>query len=191
MVDITSKHLSEQFPVYTKAGEIWKNRIDWSEALKPGTIVSTHFGNFTFVNSYKEGKDWFLVLDAGDIYITIKRTQARNNKNLPRHCTVTYKLGTIVDNLFMEVRAAVVEHNLEVLDKQKGKRGKKSRKGCYAVNTIKPGLTEKINYIKAFGKRLKPEKYKKYKHWIINFYHPDKNSKTSSDFMNGLFFLLN
>lgn len=190
MVDITDKNLSKQFPVYTKAGEVWKNRINWSEVLKPGTIISTNFGIFTFVASYKESKDWYLVLDNGDKYITIKRNQARRNKNLPRHCKVTYKLGTLVDDIFTEVRAAVVEHNLEVLNKQKGKRGKKSRKDCYGTKTFIPGLFGKIRYINALGKKFKSEEYKMYRRWIINFYHPDKNPKTSSAFMKELYFLL-
>lgn len=184
MVDITDKNLSKQFPVYTKAGKVWKNRIDWSEALKPGNIISTNFGIFTFVSSYKEGKDWYLVLDDGDKYITIKRQQVRKNKNLPRHCKVTYKLSTLVDNIFTEVRAAVVEHNLEVLKQHR------SRKYCYSLNVDFPGLTGKLDYIRDFGKLFKSKEYKKYRHWIINFYHPDHNPKISAAFMKELYFLL-
>lgn len=190
MVDITDKNLSKQFPVYTKVGKVWKNRINWSEVLKPGTIISTNFGIFTFVASYKESKDWYLVLDDGDKYITIKRNQARRNKNLPRHHKVTYKLSNLVDNIFTEVRAAVVEHNLEILNKQKGKRGKKSRKYCYGTKPSIPGLFGKIGYIGVLGKKFKSEEYKMYRRWIINFYHPDHNPKISSAFMKELYFQL-
>lgn len=187
MVDITDKNLSKQFPVYTKAGKVWKNRINWGEVLKPGTVISTNFGIFTSVASYKEHKDWYLVLDDGDKYITIKRNQARRNKNLPRHCKVTYKLGTLVDNIFTEVRESVIEYNLEMLEQYKGRKG---RKYCYSLTTIIPGLFGKIRYINTYGKAFKPEEYKMYRRWIINFYHPDKNPKTSSAFMKELYFLL-
>lgn len=190
MIDITRKDLSKQYPVYTKAGNIWKNRIDWNSILKPGTVISTHFGIFTFVSTYKENKVWYLVLEVGDKYITIKRQQARNNKKIPKNSKVTYKLNTLVDNIFTEVRAAVVEHNLEVLNKQKGKRGKKSRKYCYGTKPMMPDLFGKIRYINALGKKFKSEEYKMYRRWIINFYHPDHNPKISSAFMKELYFLL-
>ena len=159
MVDITDKNLSKQFPVYTKAGKVWKNRINWGEVLKPGTVISTNFGIFT----------------------------SRRNKNLPRHCKVTYKLGTLVDNIFTEVRESVIEYNLEMLEQYKGRKG---RKYCYSLTTIIPGLFGKIRYINTYGKAFKPEEYKMYRRWIINFYHPDKNPKTSSAFMKELYFLL-
>ena len=184
VVDITSKNLSKQYPVYTKAGKIWKNRINWDMVLQPGTLISTYFGIFTFIASYKEGKDWYLVLDDGDKYITIKRQQVRKNKNLPRHCRITYKLNTLVDNIVNEVQAVVVEYNLEVLEQHRG------RKYCYGVKPIIPGLFGKIRYINTLGKKFKPEEYKMYRRWIINFYHPDKNPKTSSAFMKELYFLL-
>ena len=84
MIDITRKDLSKQYPVYTKAGNIWKNRIDWNSILKPGTVISTHFGIFTFVNTYKENKVWYIILSDGVNNYTVKRQQARKNKKLPK-----------------------------------------------------------------------------------------------------------
>ena len=184
MINITRKDLSRQYPVYTKTGNIWKNRINWSSILKPGAVISTHFGIFTFVSTYKENKVWYLVLEAGDKYITIKRQQARNNKNLPRHHKVTYKLNTLVDNIVNEVQAVVVDYNLDILKQHK------SRKYCYGIKPTIPGIFGKIRYINTLGKKFKPEEYKMYRRRIINFYHPDKNPKTSSAFMRELYFLL-
>lgn len=184
MIDITRKDLSKQYPVYTKAGNIWKNRIDWNSILKPGTVVSTHFGIFTFVNTYKENKVWYLVLEAGDKYITVKRQQARNNKKLPKNSKVTYKLNTLVDNIVNEVQAAVVDYNLSILKQHK------SRKYCYGLEPDMPDLFGKLRYISALGERFKPEEYKMYRRWIINFYHPDKNPNTTTYLMKHLYFIL-
>ena len=184
MVDITRKDLSRQFPVYTKAGNIWKNRIDWNSILKPGAVISTHFGIFTFVSTYKENKVWYLVLEAGDKYITVKRQQARKNKKSPKTSKVTYKLNTLVDNIVNEVQAAVVEYNLNILKQHK------SRKYCYGLEPDMPDLFGKLRYISALGERFKPKEYKMYRRWIINFYHPDKNPNTTSYLMKHLYFIL-
>lgn len=184
MIDITRKDLSKQYPVYTKAGNIWKNRIDWNSILKPGTVISTHFGIFTFVSTYKENKVWYLVLEAGAKYITVKRQQARNNKKLPKTTKVTYKLNTLVDNIVNEVQAAVVDYNLDILKQHK------SRKYCYGLEPDMPDLFGKLRYISALGEKFKPEEYKMYRRWIINFYHPDKNPNTTTYLMKHLYFIL-
>ena len=82
VVDITSKNLSKQYPVYTKAGKIWKNRINWDMVLQPGALISTNFGIFTFVSSYKEGKDWYLVLDDGDKSVSYTHLTLPTNREV-------------------------------------------------------------------------------------------------------------
>ena len=83
-----------------------------------------------------------------------------------------------------EAQAAVVDYNLSILKQHK------SRKYCYGLEPDMPDLFGKISYINILGEKFKPNEYKMYRRWIINFYHPDKNPKTSSAFMKELYFLL-
>lgn len=179
MVDITSKHLSEQFPVYTKAGKVWKNRIDWSEALKPGTIVSTHFGNFTFVASYKAGKDWYIKLSDGNNYYIMKRNQARRNKKLPKTSIVQQIIYLanidIIDSLVAEVTEIRKEYN---------------RKNSTKVleKPFSGDLTQRLTYILGIL-GLDEGLYNNYKRQLVNYYHPDKNKNADPEIMEQLSFL--
>ena len=111
MIDITRKDLSKQYPVYTKAGNIWKNRIDWNSILKPGTVISTHFGIFTFVNTYKENKVWYIILSDGVNNYTVKRQQARNNKKLPKNSKVQQVItlydAEMIDTLYESAKRII------------------------------------------------------------------------------------
>lgn len=157
MVDITDKNLSEQFPVYTKAGKIWKNRINWDEALKPGTIISTNFGIFTFVASYKAGKEWYIKLSDGNNYYTMKRNQARRNKKLPK-TSIVEKIITLYD-------ANMINTLFESARKM---RGNIKQDEVYAESIV-----WKIDYIVNTYYEYNPDLLPKYRSQIIRCYHPD------------------
>lgn len=172
MIDITRKDLSKQYPVYTKAGNIWKNRIDWNSILKPGTVISTHFGIFTFVNTYKENKVWYIILSDGVNNYTVKRQQARNNKKLPKS-VVTQKVAylsnlNVLDNLISEVTQ--IRRNFNT------KCGK-------AIKSLTPQSTSffhRVAYVlDIIG--LDKNLYKDYKHQLLHYYHPDKGYENNSD----------
>lgn len=172
MIDITRKDLSKQYPVYTKAGNIWKNRIDWNSILKPGTVVSTHFGIFTFVNTYKENKVWYIILSDGVNNYTVKRQQARNNKKLPKS-VVTQKVAylsnlNVLDNLISEVTQIRKDFNTKC--------GK-------TIKSLIPQSTSffhKVAYVlDIIG--LDKNLYKDYKHQLLHYYHPDKGYENNSD----------
>lgn len=172
MIDITRKDLSKQYPVYTKAGNIWKNRIDWNSILKPGTVVSTHFGIFTFVNTYKENKVWYIILSDGVNNYTVKRQQARNNKKLPKSATtqkVVYLVNlNVLDNLISEVTQIRKDFNTKC--------GK-------TIKSLIPQSTSffhKVAYVlDIIG--LDSNLYKEYKHQLLHYYHPDKGYENNSD----------
>lgn len=172
MIDITRKDLSKQYPVYTKAGNIWKNRIDWNSILKPGTVVSTHFGIFTFVNTYKENKVWYIILSDGVNNYTVKRQQARNNKKLPKSATtqkVVYLVNlNALDNLISEVTQIRKDFNTKC--------GK-------TIKSLIPQSTSffhKVAYVlDIIG--LDSNLYKEYKHQLLHYYHPDKGYENNSD----------
>lgn len=172
MIDITRKDLSKQYPVYTKAGNIWKNRIDWNSILKPGTVVSTHFGIFTFVNTYKENKVWYIILSDGVNNYTVKRQQARNNKKLPKSA-ITQKVVylanlNVLDNLISEVTQIRKDFNTKC--------GK-------TIKSLIPQSTSffhKVAYVlDIIG--LDSNLYKEYKHQLLHYYHPDKGHEKNSD----------
>lgn len=172
MIDITRKDLSKQYPVYTKAGNIWKNRIDWNSILKPGTVISTHFGIFTFVNTYKENKVWYIILSDGVNNYTVKRQQARNNKKLPKS-VVTQKVLYLVnlnalDNLISEVTQIRKDFNT------------KCGKTIKSLTPQSTSFFHKVAYVlDIIG--LDSNLYKDYKHQLLHYYHPDKGYENNSD----------
>lgn len=172
MIDITRKDLSKQYPVYTKAGNIWKNRIDWNSILKPGTVVSTHFGIFTFVNTYKENKVWYIILSDGVNNYTVKRQQARNNKKLPKS-VVTQKVAylsnlNVLDNLISEVTQIRKDFNT------------KCGKTIKSLTPQSTSFFHKVAYVlDIIG--LDSNLYKDFKHQLLHYYHPDKGYENNSD----------
>lgn len=172
MIDITRKDLSKQYPVYTKAGNIWKNRIDWNSILKPGTVVSTHFGIFTFVSTYKENKVWYIILSDGVNNYTVKRQQARNNKKLPKS-VVTQKVAylsnlNVLDNLISEVTQ--IRRNFNT----------KCGKTIKSLTPQSTSFFHRVAYVlDIIG--LDKNLYKDYKHQLLHYYHPDKGYENNSD----------
>lgn len=178
MIDITRKDLSKQYPVYAKAGNIWKNRIDWNSILKPGTVISTHFGIFTFVNTYKENKVWYIILSDGVNNYTVKRQQARNNKKLPKSA-ITQKVVylariDLVDSLLAQAKKYINEYNAEHTEDYVpwGKVGVPEE---YLVNI----LQEKIGTILSVA-YINESLFNKFKRQLINYYHPDSGNVQDS-----------
>lgn len=178
MIDITRKDLSKQYPVYTKAGNIWKNRIDWNSILKPGTVISTYFGIFTFVNTYKENKVWYIILSDGVNNYTVKRQQARNNKKLPKSA-ITQKVVylariDLVDSLLAQAKKYINEYNAEHTEDYVpwGKVGVPEE---YLVNI----LQEKIGTILSVA-YINESLFNKFKRQLINYYHPDSGNVQDS-----------
>lgn len=179
MIDITRKDLSKQYPVYTKAGNIWKNRIDWNSILKPGTVISTHFGIFTFVNTYKENKVWYIILSDGVNNYTVKRQQARNNKKLPKNSKVQQIIYLanvdILDSLIAEVTEVRKAYNRKNSTKADEK-------------PLSNDILQKLSYIlNILG--IDEELYNNYKRQLVNYYHPDKNKNADPSIMELLNFL--
>lgn len=172
MIDITRKDLSKQYPVYTKAGNIWKNRIDWNSILKPGTVISTHFGIFTFVNTYKENKVWYIILSDGVNNYTVKRQQARKNKKLPKSVIaqkVVYLVNlNALDNLISEVTQIRKDFNT------------KCGKTIKSLTPQSTSFFHKVAYVlDIIG--LDSNLYKDFKHQLLHYYHPDKGYENNSD----------
>lgn len=179
MIDITRKDLSKQYPVYTKAGNIWKNRIDWNSILKPGTAISTHFGIFTFVNTYKENKVWYIILSDGVNNYTVKRQQARNNKKLPK----TTKVQQIIYLANVDILDSLIAEVTEVRKAYNRKNSTKADEKPISNDTL-----QKLSYIlDILG--IDEELYNNYKRQLVNYYHPDKNKNADPSIMELLNFL--
>lgn len=179
MIDITRKDLSKQYPVYTKAGNIWKNRIDWNSILKPGTVISTHFGIFTFVSTYKENKVWYIILSDGVNNYTVKRQQARNNKKLPKHS----KVQQIIYLANVDILDSLIAEVTEVRKAYNRKNSTKADEKPLSNDTL-----QKLSYIlDILG--IDEELYNNYKRQLVNYYHPDKNKNADPAIMELLNFL--
>lgn len=179
MIDITRKDLSKQYPVYTKAGNIWKNRIDWNSILKPGTVISTHFGIFTFVSTYKENKVWYIILFDGVNNYTVKRQQARNNKKLPKHS----KVQQIIYLANVDILDSLIAEVTEVRKAYNRKNSTKADEKPLSNDTL-----QKLSYIlDILG--IDEELYNNYKRQLVNYYHPDKNKNADPSIMELLNFL--
>ena len=121
LYDITAKDLCKYYPVYTKAGFIWKNRINWEVIQVPGNKVKTYFGIFTFLRAYKVDKVWYWVLTDGTKTITVKRDQARRNKKLPKTATVQTTLmlaqpKELIDQILEQANTCIKLYNSTVTD---------------------------------------------------------------------------
>ena len=121
LYDITAKDLCKYYPVYTKAGFIWKNRINWEVIQVPGNKVKTYFGIFTFLRAYKVDKVWYWVLTDGTKTITVKRDQARRNKKLPKTAAVQTTLmlaqpKELIDRLVEQVERLVKQYNEQLIN---------------------------------------------------------------------------
>lgn len=177
VVDITSKDLSKQYPVYTKAGNIWKNRINWDKILKPGAVISTHFGIFTFIASYKEGKEWYIKLSDGNTTYIVKRQQARRNKKLPKTSKVQRILYLaridILESLLDHAEKRIKQYNKEHMAKY-GTRGK-----IGIDRTLSDRFAFKIRSILSVG-YIDEHLFNKFKRQLINYYHPDNGNVQDS-----------
>lgn len=179
MINITRKDLSKQYPVYTRAGNIWKNRIDWNSILKPGTVISTHFGIFTFVNTYKENKVWYIILSDGVNNYTVKRQQARNNKKLPKNS----KVQQIIYLANVDILDSLIAEVTEVRKAYNRKNSTKADEKPLSNDTL-----QKLSYIlDILG--IDEELYNNYKRQLVNYYHPDKNKNADPAIMELLNFL--
>ena len=165
LYDITTKDLCKYYPVYTKAGFIWKNRINWEVIQVAGNKVKTYFGIFTFLRAYKVDKVWYWVLTDGTNNITIKRDQARRNKKLPKTATVQTTLmlaqpKELIDQLVEQVKQLGEQYTME------------------DVSTVASGINQKITYISTNLQELQhPNKRnicKKIYRNLLFEYHPDR-----------------
>ena len=206
LYDITAKDLCKYYPVYTKAGFIWKNRIDWEVIQVPGNKVKTYFGIFTFLRAYKVDKVWYWVLTDGTKTITVKRDQARRNKKLPKTATITTALmlaqpKELIDQILEQANIFVTNFKQQQLENpsnyhSKGelKRGIKIKKTWqeFKLTGDEQWLEDPVNL---FGHkahfidiccRLGWKQSKKVYRQLLQYYHPDHNSNYPTQYLEKL-----
>ena len=206
LYDITAKDLCKYYPVYTKAGFIWKNRINWEVIQVPGNKVKTYFGIFTFLRAYKVDKVWYWVLTDGTKTITVKRDQARKNKKLPKTATVQTTLmlaqpKELIDQILEQANIFVTNFKQQQLENpsnynSKGelKRGIKIKKTWqeFKLTADQQWLEDPVNL---FGHkahfidiscRLGWKQSKKVYRQLLQYYHPDHNSNYPTQYLEKL-----
>lgn len=206
LYDITAKDLCKYYPVYTKAGFIWKNRINWEVIQVPGNKVKTYFGIFTFLRAYRVDKVWYWVLTDGTKTITVKRDQARKNKKLPKTATVQTTLmlaqpKELIDQILEQANIFVTNFKQQQLENPSNynrrgelKKGIKIKKTWdefkQAVDTT--WLDDTVNL---FGHkahfidiacRLGWKQSKKVYRQLMQYYHPDHNSNYPTQYLEKL-----
>jgi len=183
---VSLKTLCKLYPLYTKSGSIWKNRVDWTKIEIPGMIIVTQFGIFTFVKAERINKIWYWTLQTmdGSLY-TIKRDQARKNKRMPKKVMRIVKIWKNVINKSKEVIDRLIEEANDFAE-EKNKRAKNflETTSTYkdfvkSVSDIYNVFEMKIHYIYAISKQIGNTKqiYK----ILANAYHPDKTKQNTHD----------
>ena len=93
-IDVRNKQdLKTSYPVYTKTGNVWKNRINWSDIEQANTSIVTHYGTFTFTKAERINKVWYWIVKDDNKTFRIKRTQIFN-KRIPKSITLIEEPST-------------------------------------------------------------------------------------------------
>ena len=189
LYDITAKDLCKYYPVYTKAGFIWKNRINWEVIQVAGNKVKTYFGIFTFLRAYKVDKVWYWVLTDGTKTITVKRDQARRNKKLPKTATVQTTLmlaqpKELIDTLVEEMQIRAKQYNKSFKEKY----GKRKKKGLLPLIPQCDTFDCKVMYL-SLSQKISQNLYNSYYKQLVQHYHPDKGNVHNTDCINDILFL--
>ena len=84
----------------------------------------------------------------------------------------------VVDRLYEEVIRATIEYN-------------KTSKRKLTTSATRETVLKKCQFISHHSYIISKPLYKKCKREIINYYHPDHNSNTTTDFMEWLYWIFN
>ena len=188
-IDVTG-NLAERYPVYTKKGKIWHNRVKWVKIEQEGLLIKTHFGTFIFKKAEKINKVWFWTLTDGFHSFTIKRDQARKNKKMPKKVITKEAVEVkeqlllmppkeVIDLLVEEADRFVIEHNRNNVTKA-GKPKKSGMLLTFEERTIycTRDLHSKISFLAYVYRGIKAKEiYRK----LVNAYHPDKSHRNTNE----------
>lgn len=190
MKPINLNQIPTEYIMKTKAGKLWRcgkgYRKNWSKLI--GKLVLLHNTPYTLINRIKEGGKWHLVFTDGTKNYTERQDKALHNKHLAKDTIIEAVKRVIagllpapkelVDRLYEEVIRATIEYN------------KHNRKKM-VTKVTENILTHKLRFIAHHSYIISKSLYYKCKRQILQYYHPDYNANTTTDFMELLYWIFN
>lgn len=190
MKPINLNNVPTEYIMRTKAGKLWRcgrgYRKNWAKLI--GKLVLLHNTPYTLINRIKEAGKWYLIFTDGNNNYTERQDKALHNKKLAKDTIIEVAKRVIagllpapkelVDILYEEVIRATIEYN-------------KTSKRKLVTQVTENVLTHKLRFIAHHSYVISKPLYHRCKRQILQYYHPDHNSSTTTDFMELLYWIFN
>lgn len=190
MKPINLNQIPTEYILKTKAGKLWRcgkgYRKNWAKLI--GKLVLLHNTPYTLINRVKEAGKWYLVFTDGTSNYTERQDKALHNKKLAKDTIIEVAKRVIagllpapkelVDILYEEVIRATIEYN-------------KHNRRKMVTQVTENVLTHKLRFIAHHSYVISKPLYHRCKRQILQYYHPDHNSSTTTDFMELLYWIFN
>lgn len=190
MKPINLNQIPTEYIMKTKAGKLWRcgkgYRKNWTKLI--GQLVLLHNKPYTLINRIKEAGKWYLIFTDGNNNYTERQDKALHNKKLAKDTIIEVAKRVIagllpapkelVDILYEEVIRATIEYN-------------KHNRRKMVTKVTENILTHKLRFIAHHSYVISKPLYHRCKRQILQYYHPDHNSSTTTDFMELLYWIFN
>lgn len=190
MKPINLNQIPTEYILKTKAGKLWRcgkgYRKNWTKLI--GKLVLLHNTPYTLINRIKEAGKWYLIFTDGTSNYTERQDKALHNKKLAKDTIIETVKRVIagllpapkelVDILYAEVIRATIEYN-------------KHNRRKMVTKVTENVLTHKLRFIAHHSYVISKPLYHRCKRQILQYYHPDHNSSTTTDFMELLYWIFN
>ena len=190
MKPINLNQIPTEYILKTKAGKLWRcgkgYRKNWTKLI--GKLVLLHNTPYTLINRIKEAGKWYLIFTDGNNNYTERQDKALHNKKLAKDTIIEVAKRVIagllpapkelVDILYDEVIRATIEYN-------------KHNRRKMVTQVTENVLTHKLRFIAHHSYVISKPLYHRCKRQILQYYHPDHNSSTTTDFMELLYWIFN
>lgn len=190
MKPINLNQIPTEYILKTKAGKLWRcgkgYRKNWTKLI--GKLVLLHNTPYTLINRIKEAGKWYLIFTDGTSNYTERQDKALHNKKLAKDTIIETVKRVIagllpapkelVDILYEEVIRATIEYN-------------KHNRRKMVTKVTENVLTHKLRFIAHHSYVISKPLYHRCKRQILQYYHPDHNSSTTTDFMELLYWIFN
>lgn len=217
---ININNVPTEYLLRTKAGKLWRcgkgYRKNWNKLI--GKLVLLHNKPYTLINRIKKNSKWYLVFTDGKYNYTEQQTKALHNKKLSRDVIkeTDFSKGLfnrlpngkivlkerftkdkntkdtkqteqqlllpapkeLVDRLYEEIIRATIEYN-------------KTSKRKLVTKASRETVLQKCQFISHHSYIMSKPLYYRCKRQILQYYHPDHNSSTTTDFMELLYWIFN
>lgn len=189
MKPINLNQIPTEYIMKTKAGKLWRcgkgYRKNWPKLI--GKLVLLHNTPYTLINRIKEAGKWYLIFTDGTNNYTERQDKALHNKKLAKDTIIEVAKRVIagllpapkelVDILYEEVIRATIEYN-------------KHNRRKLVTSATREDILGKCKFIGHHSRIISDKLHKKCRREILNYYHPDHNSNTTTDFMEWLYWML-